>query len=578
MRAAPLVAVLVSLSLLWPGSGPAAAAAAQEAGAASAVEMQASPVFSRAGGGDRYATAALASQRTFPPGVAIAYVATGEAYADGLAAGPAAARDGGPVLLTRHGDLPPATARELDRLRPRRIVVVGGLGAVSAAVATSLQPYATGGVARVAGSDRYATAAALSRSTAAAGVDTVYVASGVAFPDALSGGAAAAARQSPLLLTAPNAVPSSTAAELGRLRPRRIVVVGGPAVVSADVAARLAGYASAGVQRLAGTDRYGTAAAVARATWPRGSTTVLLASGENFPDGVVAAAVAGRRDAPVLLTSRAHVPWSIWQEVRRLSPAEGVVLGGGGVVPDARIATLRRSCHAGVAVRRSGQETFASVPSAPGTLALTFDMGGRLTPALDILRFLIASDVCATIFPTGAMSATAEGRRVIELIGSNRDLFEVGNHTMHHCDLVRGGGGSPTTAPCAGGPPTQARIGRELREADEVIRSITGVGTAPYWRPPYGSHNAAVRDAAAVAGYTKTVMWSVDTVDWRPVAEGGPTAAQISDGVVRRAAGGGIVLFHLGGWHTLAALEMMVPRLRARGLTLTTVSHQRSGG
>jgi peptidoglycan/xylan/chitin deacetylase (PgdA/CDA1 family) len=61
-------------------------------------------------------------------------------------------------------------------------------------------------------------------------------------------------------------------------------------------------------------------------------------------------------------------------------------------------------------------------------------------------------------------------------------------------------------------------------------------------------------------------MWDIDTIDWRPVADGGPTAAQIVTKVVTNARGGSIVLMHLGGYHTFEALPQMVEGLRARGL------------
>lgn len=80
---------------------------------------------SRAAGADRYATAAAASASQFASGVPAAYIATGKGYADALAAGPAAAHRGGPVLLV--GDaIPQATATELTRLEPGEIVVAGG--------------------------------------------------------------------------------------------------------------------------------------------------------------------------------------------------------------------------------------------------------------------------------------------------------------------------------------------------------------------------------------------------------------------------------------------------------------------
>jgi hypothetical protein len=67
-------------------------------------------------------------------------------------------------------------------------------------------------------------------------------------------------------------------------------------------------------------------------------------------------------------------------------------------------------------------------------------------------------------------------------------------------------------------------------------------------------------------------MWDVDTIDWRPVADGGPTAAAIADKVAVKAVNGSDVLMHLGGYNTYDALPSMVQRLRARGLEPTTIS------
>ena len=94
----------------------------------------------------------------------------------------------------------------------------------------------------------------------------------------------------------------------------------------------------------------------------------------------------------------------------------------------------------------------------------------------------------------------------------------------------------------------------------------------PYWRPPYGSINQAVIEAAASVGYTKTFLWDIDTVDWKPIADGGPTAEQIAAKVISNAVNGSNVLFHLGGYETLDSLELIVPGLRDRGFTLTSLS------
>jgi peptidoglycan/xylan/chitin deacetylase (PgdA/CDA1 family) len=229
-------------------------------------------------------------------------------------------------------------------------------------------------------------------------------------------------------------------------------------------------------------------------------------------------------------------------------------------------------CRAGNRVPAGGQQTFATVPNAGHAVALTLDMGGRLEPGLDILNLLIANHVCVTIFPTGAMAQTAQGKEVMALIGAHPELFEIGNHTMHHCDLVRGGGGSPSTTPCTGVTPTGDWIRTELTDAEAILGQLGGQQPVPYWRPPYGSVNQAVRDAAASVGYTKTFMWDIDTIDWKPIADGGPTAQQIATKVVNNAVEGSNVLMHLGGYETLDALAIMIPALRDRGFLLTSLS------
>jgi peptidoglycan/xylan/chitin deacetylase (PgdA/CDA1 family) len=231
------------------------------------------------------------------------------------------------------------------------------------------------------------------------------------------------------------------------------------------------------------------------------------------------------------------------------------------------------SCAANNRVAAGTPETLAAIPDAGDGVALTFDMGGRMDPAVEIMSFLVAHEVCATIFATGVMSQTAEGQQVMAIIAAHPELFEIANHTMYHCDLARGGGGSPTTAPCdIGGSPSVERIRQELTDAEAILAAGTGQDPRPYWRPPYGSLNQTVVDAAASAGYTKTFLWDIDSVDWKPITDGGPTAEQIASRVLTEAGSGSNVLFHLGGYETLDALHIIVPGLRERGFVVTSLS------
>jgi peptidoglycan/xylan/chitin deacetylase (PgdA/CDA1 family) len=242
------------------------------------------------------------------------------------------------------------------------------------------------------------------------------------------------------------------------------------------------------------------------------------------------------------------------------------------IAPTAAPTPPPSGCRAGNRVTAGAQQTFTTVPGAGHALALTLDMGGRLDPGIDILSLLIANRVCVTIFPTGAMAQTTQGQQVMALIEAHPELFEIGNHTMHHCNLVSGGAGSPTTAPCAGVTPTADFIRKELTDAAAILEQLSGQKPVPYWRPPYGAVNQAVRDAAASVGYTKTFMWDIDTIDWKPISDGGPTAQQIATKVLNNAVDGSNVLMHLGGYETLDALAIMIPALRDRGFLLTSLS------
>ena len=289
----------------------------------------------RLAGADRFGTAAAVSAATFAPGVAVAYVATGDNFPDALAAGPAAARRDAPVLLVRGNRIPEPTATELARLRPGAIRVVGGPGVISDGVLDALRGYtSSGNVTRLAGATRYGTAAAVSADTFAPGVPVAFVATGKNYPDALAGVAAAGAAGGPIVLTEPNSLPGETAAELARLRPGRIVVLGGPGVILDGVLPALQAYTSGSVSRMAGLDRYQTSAAVSAQSFAR-SSTVFVATGASFPDALGGGPLAGGLPGPLLLVKPTSVPASIATELGRLGADRVVIFGGPGAVsPD----------------------------------------------------------------------------------------------------------------------------------------------------------------------------------------------------------------------------------------------------
>ncbi|MBF4573359.1 cell wall-binding repeat-containing protein [Herbiconiux sp. VKM Ac-1786] len=306
--------------------------------AATAAVQPADAKTVRYDGPDRFATSAAASAGVFSPGVAVAYIASGETFADALSAGPAAGAQGGPVLLVTKNAVPTVIAAELARLKPAKIVVLGGTAAIAESVVTSLK--ATAPTTRIAGADRFAVSAAVSKAVFAPNAPVVYVASGANYPDALSGGAAAGLKKAPLLLVTPTSVPAAIATELGRLKPAKIVMLGG--TVSLSPAVEKALKAIAPTTRIAGADRFVVSAAVSAATFTPGVPVVYLVSGQNFPDALSGAAAATKQGGPVLLVTRDSIPAAVKAELDRLNPGKIVIVGGTQAV-SAAVATAAGS-------------------------------------------------------------------------------------------------------------------------------------------------------------------------------------------------------------------------------------------
>jgi putative cell wall-binding protein len=200
------------------------------------------PVVERIGGADRFEVSASAARSFF--GVvpaATAFVASGENFPDALSGAAAAAHLGGAVLLTRRESLPAAVRAELLLEGPKSIAVVGGPSAVSPGVITELTGSVQPETRRITGGDRFEVSAAISVDAFRVS-STVYIASGEAFPDALSGSAAAARVEAPVLLVTKSSIPAPVAAELRRLKPSKIVILGGTAAIGTSVENELRGF------------------------------------------------------------------------------------------------------------------------------------------------------------------------------------------------------------------------------------------------------------------------------------------------------------------------------------------------
>ena len=310
---------------------------------ATATASPSGPTVTRMFGANRYATAAKVSQYKTPtPGVGVpaVYIATGLQFPDALAGAPAAHGDNAALLLVQQNAIPAETQAELTRIKPLKIYILGGTGVISTAVESALNSYDRGGgVVRLSGANRYATGAAIVAHAFPTTASSVILANGTLFPDALAGGAAAASNGMPLLLTQPGVIPAETVAQLNRLNPTTIYILGGTGSISTTVENQLKARGNhPTVTRVAGADRYATGIKISQQFFTAsGHAHMWVATGVNFPDALA----AGPIGEPLLLTPQAALPAGGATEATRLNPSSISVLGGPTIISDNVITQLQ---------------------------------------------------------------------------------------------------------------------------------------------------------------------------------------------------------------------------------------------
>lgn len=188
---------------------------------------------------------------------------------------------------------------------------------------------------RLGGEQRYDTAAQIATAAFPNGAATVFVASGLNFPDALAASGLAGVSDGPVLLTDPDVLPADTKAALAALNPADVVVLGGTAAVSASVFSAIA--ADHDVRRVAGANRYATADALARAMGSdtgviAGRKTAFIVTGQDFPDALAVGPLAFSLKIPILLTRAAAVPDVTLNALDDLGIEQVIIAGGAAVV------------------------------------------------------------------------------------------------------------------------------------------------------------------------------------------------------------------------------------------------------
>jgi peptidoglycan/xylan/chitin deacetylase (PgdA/CDA1 family) len=168
-------------------------------------------------------------------------------------------------------------------------------------------------------------------------------------------------------------------------------------------------------------------------------------------------------------------------------------------------------------------------PATSRSVALTFDAGSDRGYAEMILDTLKAKSVHAAFGLTGQW-VERNPDLTLRIV---REGHEVINHTYRHGSFT---GFSTTSAPL-----TEAQRWLELDRTEQIILSLTGKSTLPYFRPPYGDYDATVNRDVGARGYAFNFMWTVDSLGWK-----GLPGAEIVKRCLQLAEPGAIYIFHVG--------------------------------
>ncbi|MBS4021444.1 MAG: cell wall-binding repeat-containing protein [Dethiobacter sp.] len=358
----------------------------------SGVVLSAGEDITRISGANRYETSVKVAKEKYTQAETVIIARGDEAggYADGLAASMLAGVLDAPILLTSPTALPASVAQALTDFGTKKVFVLGGEMAVSAAVENSLKARGLQ-VERITGASRFETAVNIATRAKSLGAiaDYAFIVSGFAPADSLVAGSAAFKGKVPILLVSQAGIPEVTRNALSSLGIKKVYIVGGTGVVSAAVAGELGTMVTV-ESRLAGTDRYATSVAFARALF-LGQSDVGLVRGANANlADAIGASVFGR---PMLYVTATDIPAVVSSYLEEILTAESrvAVVGGESAVGNIVIETARNKI-----LESNGAPTTPSTPPSvpstpPGTAAgtITVSVGVSEVPGFDFKIYTI---------------------------------------------------------------------------------------------------------------------------------------------------------------------------------------------
>lgn len=238
-------------------------------------------------------------------------------------------------MFTNNKVLNNDTKEEIKRLGARNIYIIGGNKSISESTEVELKKDGIN-VTRVSGIDRYETARKIAIKVREKGnKDTLEIASGESFPDALSMSSLAIKENAPILLSKNNELPNITKKSISEWNIKNVNIAGSNKTISNKVESEIKNDSknSINIKRYGGKDRYETSVIISKVAFQK-SDKAVYTSGENFADALVSGSFAAHKSAPVLLVKKEMVPFTVKEYTEKMKVKDVFIIGGKSTIGD----------------------------------------------------------------------------------------------------------------------------------------------------------------------------------------------------------------------------------------------------
>lgn len=279
----------------------------------------------RISGVDREQTAIEVSKKMFKDGTNKVVLANKNNYSDVLTAAPFAKANNASLLYISSNSISKEVMSEIARLKAKEITIIGGEKSVNEGLKKELEKR-NFKVERLSGTDRYKTSAQIASKLITDKTTTLEIASGENYADALSLNNAAEKDKAPILLVRVNAIDKSVEDVIKSSKASLINIAGREKSVSENTKANIKKISKATINRIGGANRYETSILLAK--YSGAKEVVVVASGEDFADALVAAPFSAQQNGAILLTNKDKLSDNAEKFIKDTKFNKSYVIGG----------------------------------------------------------------------------------------------------------------------------------------------------------------------------------------------------------------------------------------------------------